>query len=132
MINFKSSDKLISKNCQISFRHLSVLTDKIQKTCQKKLVKAEHLLLLINQCYRLELEDEKLLFLISNNDENQLKNEVLLQMNCHLELNTFLNELSLFWKRYSHVQMDIFIRINEKNSQKKFEKLLKNQLRLFI
>jgi len=122
--------EFISQNFQ--FRRLSVLIDNVQKTCQKKLIKAEHLLLLINQCHRLELEDEKVLLSISNIDLNKILSQVHYFNNCHVEFDSFVDELSLFWKRFAHIQMDIFIRIQEKTSQKNISKFLKKQLKILL
>jgi chromosome segregation ATPase len=125
----QSNKKLISNTSQIMFRRLSVLIDNVQKLCQKKLLKAERLLLLINQCHRLELEDEKLLLTSSKND---LIPQVHYLQNCHLEFDSVFDELSLFWKRYAHVQMDIYIRIQEKESLKKYQTFFKKQLKFFF
>ena len=96
---------------------------------KKKLLKAERLLLLINQCHRLELEDEKLLLISSKSDLNQIISP---QVHCHLEIDSFFDELALFWKRYAHVQMDIYIRIEERKSLKKYQNFFKKQLTFFF
>ncbi|CAF3456717.1 unnamed protein product, partial [Rotaria sp. Silwood2] len=74
---------------EIILRHLSVLIDNIQKQCQKKLYKAERILLLINQCHRLELEDENLLLTMLKIDFNQINNKIISQIhylhNCRFE-----------------------------------------------
>ena len=54
----------------IILRRLSVLIDNVQKNCQKTILKAERIVLLINQCHRLKLEEEKLLFIVSKIDSN--------------------------------------------------------------
>jgi hypothetical protein len=100
----------------------------VKKSCQKKLLKAERILLLINQCHRLELEDEKLILTPSKDDLNQTIPHVHYLRNCHLEYDSFFDELSLFWKRYAHVQLDIYIRIQEKKSLKKSQNFFKKQL----
>ncbi len=108
----------------------------VQKILQKKLLKAERLLLLINQCHRLELDDEKLLLTKSKINFHQMPNQIISQVyylqNCHLEFDSFFDELSLFWKRFAHVQLDIFIRIQEKNSQKKSQDFFKKQLKILF
>ncbi|CAF1386987.1 unnamed protein product [Adineta steineri] len=117
---------------QIILRRLCVLIDKVQKNLEKKLFKAERILLLINQCERLEFEDEKLLLIISKNNSQQITNKTFSQIknlsNYNLEFHTYFDELDLFWKRFAHVQMDIYIRIQEKNSLKKFQNFFKKQL----
>ena len=117
-----------SNKNQIIFRRLSVLIDNVKKACQKKLSKAEHILLLINQCHRLELDDENLLFTTSKIDVNQIH----YLHNCGLEFDSFFDELSLFWKRFAHVQMDIYIRIEEKTYHKNYRNFFKKQLNLFL
>jgi hypothetical protein len=101
--------------------------DNVQKRLKNKLVKAERILLLINQCHRLELEDEKILLTTLKLDLNQIH----YFSNCHVEFDSFFDELSLFWKRFAHVQMDIYIRIQEKHSHKKFQDFFKKQLTSF-
>lgn len=116
------------KNNQRIFRRLSIRIHNVQKVCQKKLLKAEHLFLLINQCQRLEFDDEKLFLSTMKIDFNRIS----YLHNCHLEYNSIFNELSLSWKRYAHVQMDIFIRIEEKISRKKLQNFLKKQLKILL
>ncbi|CAF3828770.1 unnamed protein product [Rotaria magnacalcarata] len=117
-------------------RHLSVVIDNNKKRCQKKLLKAERILLLINRCRQLEFEDENLLLTISQIDFNQINNKIISQVhylqNCRFEFDSFFDELSLFWKRFAHVQMDIYIRIHEKNSLKNSQNVFKQQLKIFI
>ncbi|CAF4744567.1 unnamed protein product [Rotaria socialis] len=119
-----------------SLRHLSVVIDNNKKRCQKKLLKAERILLLINRCRQLEFEDENLLLTMSQIDFNQINNKIISQVhylhNCRFEFDSFFDELSLFWKRFAHVQMDIYIRIHEKNSLKNSQKSFKQQLKIFI
>jgi hypothetical protein len=66
-------------------------------------------------------------------DFNQMRNKIISQVhNCRLESDSFFDELSRFWKRFAHVQMDIFIRIEEKNSQKKLQNFLKKKLKILF
>jgi hypothetical protein len=116
------------QNNQKIFRRLSIRIHNVQKICQKKLLKAERLFLLINQCQRLEFDDEKLFLSTMKIDFNRIS----YLHNCHLEYNSIFNELSLSWKRYAHVQMDIFIRIEEKISRKKLQNFLKKQLKILL
>lgn len=117
-------------------RKLSVLIDNIKTQCQKKLIKAEHIFSLINQCQRLELQDEHLFLTISKFDSKQINNKIISQVHyfhgCHLEFDSFFYELSLFWQRFAHVQMDLYIRKQEKSSLKKSQRFFKQQLKTYL
>ncbi|UJR38414.1 hypothetical protein I4U23_031082 [Adineta vaga] len=119
-----SQRKYLSNKSQVVFRRFVVLTDNIQKDLQRKLTKVERILLLMNQCQRLELEEEKLLQISFNNDLNQHSRI------CQLKIDNSFEELSLFYKRFAHVQMDLYIRIEENKSLKKFQNFFRKQTKI--
>ena len=115
-------------------RRLAVIIDNVQKECQKKMFKVKRLFVLISQCSRLELEEEKLLTILkidSDQVKNRTNSEIHHHHKCHFEYDSFFDELVLFWKRFAHVQMDLYIRIQEKNSHKQTQNLFKKQLTIF-
>jgi len=84
-----------------------------EKECRRKLDKAHRLFSLIHQCEKLELENEKVLFSSLKTDSNQLN----FLSDCHLQIDdSFADQLTLFWKRFAHVQLDLFSRIKQKKS----------------
>lgn len=120
---------------EMNFRRLSILIDNIQNQIQKKLLKAENIVLLINQCHKLELEDEKF-FTIPKNNFNQTNNKIISQVNYlnnyWFQFDLYFDELSLFWMRYSQIQFDIYIRFKEKCSLTKSQNFYKKQLKDLI
>ena len=120
----------------MKLRCLSVLINNVQKECQKKLFQAERLFSLINQCHRLEFEDEHLLLTSSKDDINQMKYDVFSQIHhghhCRFEYDSFADELALLWKRFARVQVDLYMRMQEKNSHKKIREFFQQQLKLCL
>ena len=101
------------KSTDAQVRRLVSLTDRIEKECRRKLDKAHRLFSLIHQCEKLELENEKVLFSSLKTDSNQLN----FLSDCHLQIDdSFADQLTLFWKRFAHVQLDLFSRIKQKKS----------------
>ncbi|CAF1509850.1 unnamed protein product [Adineta ricciae] len=109
-------------------RRFVVLTDNVQKDLQKKLTKVERILLLMKQCHRLELEEEKLLQISPVNELNRAHH----LWNCQIETDNSFEELSLFYKRFAHVQMDLYIRVEENKSRKNFQNFYRKQLMNFF
>lgn len=113
---------------QIHFRRLVTLVDDVQRKCQKKLDKIERLFSLINQCEKLEFEDEKLLLSSLKTAAAQL-NPFVSQLHyldhCHFEFDASFDQLTFFWKRFAHVQTDLFIRIKEKQTLLQQQNLLR-------
>ncbi|CAF1406322.1 unnamed protein product [Adineta ricciae] len=108
-------------------RRFVLLTDNVQKDLQKKLSKVERIFLLMKQCHRLELEEEKLLQTSPVNELNQVHH----LWNCQVEMDNSFDELSLFYKRFAHVQMDLYIRVEENKSRKNFQNFYRKQLMNF-
>ena len=115
----------------IASRRLIVLLDTIQKTCTRKMTKAERLLRLIQQCYRLEQSNEHTLP-IRRPSNKEILPPIRSSTHCRLETNLSLDEFSLFWKRMARVQMDTFILIHEKKSQTTLQTRLKEKLTLLL
>ena len=105
-------------------RRFVVLTDNVQKDLQKKLIKVDRILLLMKQCRRLELEEEKLLQTSPVNELNQVHR----LWNCQIEMDNSFEELSLFYKRFAHVQMDLYIRVEENKSRKNVQNFYRKEL----
>jgi hypothetical protein len=121
--------KSISKK---RLRRLSVLTDQTRKSCEKKLSKVERIFLSIARCHRLEFDDEKLLSLNRTIDSNSILSPIYYLENCRLDFDFYFDELAFFWKRYVHLQLDLSIRMKEKQSHLKYAQFFKEQLRNLI
>jgi hypothetical protein len=113
-------------------RRLTGLLDTLQKTCTRKIAKAERLLRLIHQCYRLEQNNEHTLPNQSVAANKEILPQIRSSKHCGLETNPYLDEFSLFWKRMARVQMDTFILVHEKKSQTTIQTRLKEKLTMLL
>ena len=115
------------KRTDMALRRLTVLFDTHQKTCTRKMAKAERLLRLIHQCYRLEQNNTHTLPMRWQSNKKILP-QIRSSTQCRLETNPYLDEFSLFWKRMARVQMETFILIHEKKCQTNIQTRLKEKL----
>lgn len=111
------------------FRRLSILTHRIANQCREKLKKIHRIFLLIDQCERYEFDEEKSFSRETKMNFNEIISRINYLDNCRYEFDSTFDELTKFWKRFAHVQMDISIRMKEKHSHKNQQNLLQKQLK---
>lgn len=127
---------MINREKNDSLRRLCILTNKTKLKCQQKLVQAQNLFLLIDQCRRLETENEILSKFYFHLCSNQTTNEILLKIQdlcqCHLPLSIYFDQFKSIQIRITRVQIDIFLLTQMKISQKKEQESLRCRLKNFL